>query len=573
MNPSLCFRKVLIYIGVPSFIFVASTHSSFASNSPKIEQGHKAFQEENYSQSLDIYRAYLRKNPQAYDIWNLLGASYYHTGQAKLALIALKRALTGTEQKTQNYYFQGLCYQALGQNKEAEIFFEKAAQGGDKYGALALFSAITMAVQNHHDESVRELTKRFSEEHPNHPLHKEVKALRESLADGSQQDLQNQQSENNNKNLFQHHQLSFSDIPHFWYFQTGFDYSWGTRSQPAFYLGQSIVETGTPYEENIFNLSAGLGLGPFRWQGVELKAGYYYNQDWHSNSERIETYTNDFSDLEYFPYRQDLQLREHRLFFETKTALTSHISLAVYGDYFFIRSGSESTLAPERPEIRQTVDIAQGHSFVPWVSYAFNGQHQLYLQLYFNKYIDLEQSSRSQQSYSLSSPSFISFATGYEGLYWDDRLSLGLELLQNQYLANNYWDEYQRTGLAFSSAFKLSPNWKIMGKYLIYEDDYTYDQIKTGSCDFVVTFQQDGVNCPRLDEGTQMRIGASYELSRHQLLSFYFGAKNHTNPSLKVYDDDRLEFYFHYTLAFPTVKEAMRYRGGFHSVFTEKEVY
>ncbi|WP_132318379.1 tetratricopeptide repeat protein [Pseudobacteriovorax antillogorgiicola] len=566
----LCFLVVMCLCSVaisPSLLFGQSL----------IEQGNKEFINKNYSLALDYYRKHLRSNPKDFEVWSLLGASYYHVGQVRRSLKALRKANPHTKNQSQNMYYQGIGYDALGQPNRARRYLVFAANFKDPFGALAMIELAGMEYDERNFKRTRYWAKRYLKQFPDGSYQSAMKDLLAKVKQGQYIPLSYTQRRQYQVSQFTNHRLSLYDKPHFWIFQAGADYATGTRSNPAIQDQMPVVETGAGFEETAINLLAGFGLGPIQREDTAITLGYIYVQDWFTNSERIAVYFEDLSDFNYFPYRPDLQERHHKLFGEVVTAIAPKWDLGLYGHIQVTRSGSSLYPAPERPEIRQAIDVSQESSVIPWMAWRISNKHQLKFYLTLNKTIDLEQDANSKQTYSFfsSKDPFVSFGLGYNGLYLSKTLTFYSELYQYRLLTNNYWDEYERFGLYVSAKYRLTPEWHFLLKGSYYQDDYIYDQIKSGSCEFGegASISVEGVTCPRTDQGLWLQAGITLRPSPHDAWSAYAGLKNHTNEQLKVYDEQRYEVYFQYTLAFPSVERGSQYLNYYEGSLNRREAF
>src|SRR5690606_2057886 len=98
------------------------------------------FQAQKYDEAIEYYRQHLRRSPRDYNAWNQIGAAYYHTGLPRRGLRYLKQVERKTAEKSYNYYYQGLCYTAIGYNKKAKEYFAYAASRfTDEYGSRSTY--------------------------------------------------------------------------------------------------------------------------------------------------------------------------------------------------------------------------------------------------------------------------------------------------------------------------------------------------------------------------------------------------------------------------------------------------
>ena len=564
-----CFVAAFVFIGV--LVSAAPSYAQTAS----LKKANIAFKQQEYRKALKLYRKILRKNPKEYLVWNFLGASYYHTGKLKLALKTLKKVQKKTDAKSQNFYYQGLVYDAAGQKKTASEYLRRAMKGKSVSTTLAAIELAAFFNDKKQFAKARKLLKIHRRNMKKGPLVRTVDRLIRQLDTTSYRPIKESARYKRNIHLYKRDGLSLIESPHHWYFQTGANYTNGRRSNPAS-RNEGQVKTGVGFEDYLFHLAAGFGLGPYYSDKVATRLGYHYTQQWFTTSERLSVYFDEPGDFIYFPLRPDLQEREHKLFLETYSKLPYNLSLGAYGEVTILRSGSKVYPAPERDEIRKVTTISQGNSLVPWIAWNPAKNQKLSLHIYLNKSVNLEQSEFSFSSYSLGDATdpFFSFALGYEISLMDERLKLSGTVYNLQYLFNDFWEEYERFGTLARARFEIFGGLEVAASLNIYQDQYIYNQIKTGSCGFDEQVDsQDGVSCPRDDTGFEANASLIYNLDKNQSLSISTYFKSHSNPDLRVFDEERLEIYGYYTLAFPGIDSISRYLGRFTNIFDSKEVY
>ena len=128
-------KKTVFYISLCAFYFwqtasaseltfpEVKTKKAIANENPStiLQKAHKAYLNEKYTKAMKLYKKYLRTHLKDFDVWNLFSATLYHTGNPRDALKYLKKSYPFTKNKTQNFYYQALCYDALGDFKKGKI--------------------------------------------------------------------------------------------------------------------------------------------------------------------------------------------------------------------------------------------------------------------------------------------------------------------------------------------------------------------------------------------------------------------------------------------------------------------
>jgi len=102
------------------------------------------FSKQNYDEAVNLYRKHLRAYKTDYNAWNQLAAAYYHTGLPRRALRYFKQVEKKTTDRSHNYYYQGLCYEALELPDQARAYLQSAAQVADEYGSRATFELASL---------------------------------------------------------------------------------------------------------------------------------------------------------------------------------------------------------------------------------------------------------------------------------------------------------------------------------------------------------------------------------------------------------------------------------------------
>ena len=124
--------------------------------------GRAKFTQKKYDEAIDLFRKHLRRAPKDYNVWNQLGAAYYHTGQPRKALRYLKHVEKTTTEKSYNYYYQGLCYLAADTPDKAKDFFTYAAAPGGGLQVGKLLPDMRPSTSNYLTASSRDFVAAFA---------------------------------------------------------------------------------------------------------------------------------------------------------------------------------------------------------------------------------------------------------------------------------------------------------------------------------------------------------------------------------------------------------------------------
>lgn len=563
-------------MGVPlSLILLLSlifpTDSSFGQEIDYLSRANNAFLEQQYDAALIYYRQHLRANPKDARTWNLVAATQYHLGQPRRALHFLKRFRVESEPKSHNLFYQGLAYDAIGQTAIALRYLAEASRYHDPFGALASFELVAILASARETAAAIQWAEHYQKNFPDGPQKSELAAIKTQLEQGEAVNITQSQRHQYHLGLFRHHPLSLINKPHFWLFQIGYYYAQGSRTNPAIDGSRRpIVDQNAPFEDTALRVRAAFGLGPYQNKETKINLAYYYLQDWATTRDRLETYITEPLDFSYFPFRPDLQLRTHRLLADFHSQVQSRWSLGIYSHIEFVRAGSTLYPAPERPEIRKSLNVSYSTKFTPWLTWQFVNNQLFQIYFPFEKTIDQEQSDFSRQNYQLfdSNEPFLSLALAHEGNFLSEQLTVRTDLYSFRSKFNDYWEDHVRTGFFAKAHFRLNPRWTMMARLGLYVDDYNFEQIKTNSCDFQTQIGQltdRGVNCPRIDRGQFFQGAIIYRPKPHTawMASTYY--LNHENLELKVYNETRAEFLISLSIGFPGLKDTF----GILNRFTE----
>lgn len=432
----------------------------FGQNQDFLSRGNDAFLDQKYDVALLHYRQHLRSQPSDVKTWNLVAATYYHLGQPRRTLQILKRYRAQANPRSHNLFYQGLAYDAIVQTESAIRYLTEASQFKDPFAALATFELIAIYAASRDYKSALSWVEHFQQNFPDGPHHQVVADLKAQLQIQEAVNITQSQRHQYQMGLFQRHPWSLFSTPHFWYFQLGYYYAQGSRTNPAIdQQRRPTVDENAPFEDTALRVRASFGLGPYHNKETSYYLGYYYKQDWATTRDRLETYIKEPLDFNYLPFRPDLQLRTHRLLVDFQSYMRAKWSLGIYSHIEFVRAGSSLYPAPERPEIRKTLNVSYSTKFVPWITWQFKDAQGFQAYFPFEKTINQEQSDFSKQNYRLfdvSSP-FFSYAFAYQGSFLNDQLKLRTDLFRFSYQHNDYWEDHTRTGLFTKARYRFIP--------------------------------------------------------------------------------------------------------------------
>ncbi len=534
-----------------------------------LSRAQEEFSQRRYSDALNSFRSYLRTHPDDQDAWTRFAATYYHTGQAKQALIYLRKARPPAALKNYNQFYQALCYDALGDRNQAHRILNRLIKTDDSFAEDALFEKAANRFEDgdavEAKASADEYLKRFRDGRYKAPVEQMLRQL--PLA--GKLEVPESQRARYRRSYFEQHPLALLPYPHLWYYQLGYSYQRGTRSNPAYKQGEPTIETGIGFEQYKLQTSAGLTIGPFTSNGAQTYIGYAYSQDWLSDGDRMQIFTADPTDLQYFPFRPDLMERSHRLYAES-SGRHGDITYGAYAHWEYRRAGSELFPAPERPEIRKAFDVSTDTLLVPWVEWNMLPDHRLRSFFLLEKKLSREQTDFSFKSYNFATSSedpFLSVSVQEFSEWPSLRLKTGFEVFRWRYLTNDFWESYASTGVASNAEVSLFPQLKLMLRADFMENIYDYDTIKTGKCNDAASSSSDsfgGVSsiaklCSRIDHKLHLGGTLSYLTSKQQAFSAVIDYRDLTNATQKVYNESALDILVVFTHSFPSLGGTARF--------------
>ena len=584
-------KKTVFYISLCAFYFwqtasaseltfpEVKTQKAIANENPStiLQKAHKAYLNEKYTKAMKLYKKYLRTHLKDFDVWNLFSATLYHTGNPRDALKYLKKSYPFTKNKTQNFYYQALCYDALGDFKKAKYQLAQTAKVKDPFGAL---STIELAAIDYEEENydlslywATQYLRRF----PKGPQRASAKRIIRHIKIGKYTPLEISQRSRYRTERYKNNPDSLFDIPNSWFFQAGYNYLLGNKSEPQNHLGEIV--TDSPFQKMYLYLAAGLGIGPIERKKSIVHFGYNYSQYWFSNIERLEVWMEEPTDIVYFPLRPDLMERKHQLYADAVRKFKNGIEVGAYGTGNIIIAGSEFLPAPEHPEIKESTNKSSAITVIPWVAWQYLGGNKLIFHLKLEKLLNQEDTDFSFKTYNLfdsTETPFMSFGIASSHLFQKIGLRLRADGFLYQYLYNDYWEDHEKMGFFALAEYYITDHWRLYARGGYYQDSYNYEQIRKGGCNPDNTEEDitsEATYCPRTDTGIFARFGASWIINPTNFLSVYGDYQSLENPDFLIYDKDAFQFTLQYSRAFPDVKSSTKYKRRFYETSTANEVF
>ncbi|MGE0174243.1 MAG: tetratricopeptide repeat protein [Oligoflexales bacterium] len=526
-------------------------------NAQTLNEANDAFAKGQFDSATRLYRTHLRDNPEDYNAWTLLGATYYETGQFKKALSVLKRTEKKLGLLPTNFYYQGMCYRALNKRLRSKRAFTKASIYNDAYAKAAIFQLIATEYKDQNKKLASYWIDQYVARFPDGEHIAIISELKQSLAVNKfdykiEQDLP---SPDNNKALFKYSKYSLFNYPHYWFSGIGFLNTFGTQNNPHPQKGLEKEEKST----NELDFEAGIGVGPFVEGNSQTFVGYHYTQNWVSDEDRIKTYFDDPLDFAYFPYRSDLLTRRHRLLADFKKKTNKYFYFGLFAAYEFARSGSTFFPVPdENKALKQTLNVSRTSLVVPWVGLEYNSNNRSMLYMYFEKEIDSELPEFSNKTYNFNQSSIDkSFSLGVKHRMDLPQFDTGIEaeFFRYDYTYNDYWLDYQRTGFLLTVEHEVISEVTAIGMVGTFQDVYDAKYLRSKSCSGVVTASTtqagDIHQCARNDAGLVYKLNLAWTYTPTKRIEGFISYVEVKNPELQVFDRTDFTLGLMFTFSFP----------------------
>lgn len=528
------------------------------------------FQQQKFDEAIDLYRKHLRRNPRDYNSWNNLGAAYYHTGQPRKALRYLKQVERRTTEKSYNYYYQGLCYTASDQPDKAKEYFGFAgARFTDEYAARATFEMGFIEYKAQNKPRAQYWLNLYVTRYPNGIYRNDASRMLVSLTQGKWlDDVEGTKKPDIEKALFKYNKLSLHPQPHYWYMQGGWQYLEANGQQPA--AQGKLQPRNTQQMAAVVN--AGVGAGPWKEGDMAAFGGYTYRQTWFTDLERINQYTEDFTDIEYFPLRGDLLERRHQFYGDFRRDVANVLYFGAFFRWEFARIGSSLFPSPDDQELKKVLKISDTQLFIPWVGTAWSSTQRSLAYLYMRKELNEDSPDHSNKTYEFGleggSP-VLSLGLSHDMNFPEASLDVNFEIFRYEFIYNDFWLDYKREGALISLEHELIPRWYVTGLVGLYKDAYVLPRLKIQPCGAapIVTDGQNPVApgagkpnvCHRDDSGTLFQAGAYWNYTQFQRISVDVQFVENKNPQQKEFEESKMTVQAAYTMAFPSVKRVQRF--------------
>jgi Tfp pilus assembly protein PilF len=537
--------------------------------------GHAKFTAKKYDEAIDAFKRHLRRAPRDFNAWNQLGAAYYHTGQPRKALRHLKHVQRITSEKSYNYYYQGLCYVAAGVPEKAKQYLNFAAlRFSDEYASRALFEMAAIEYKAKNKPRANYYVTLYLQRYPTGVFAGQAGRMLQSLREDKWlDDVEGAKKPDMEEALFKYNKLSLNPRPHYWFAQGG--------GQVASFSGQEPAPGGGIKARNYQNMAgianAGIGAGPWREGDMTAFGGYTYRQLWYTDQDRLDTWTDDMTDFEYFFLRGDLLERRHQFYADFRRDVAKLFYFGIFGRVEFARIGSSLAPSPDNKELRKVLKISDTQLLIPWIGASYADNMRTLFYLYMRKEINEDSPDHSNKTYDLGfkgeKPTF-SLGISHEMTFPELSLEVGVELFHYEFIYNDYWLDYKRDGFFLSAEHEFVPRWNVSGVFGYYRDSYILDRIKLRPCGSGIENSQAGGGggedpagalertphrCQRDDTGMLYQVGVYWNWTQFTRIAGQFQIVENKNPKEKEFEESKQAIQVTYTMAFPSVKRVSRF--------------
>ena len=558
-----------------------STKTRTLSKIPALSFARTQMRKKNYMEAIKLYKIYLKKKSKSREVWTELGVAYYKVGLPKKALRHLKAVQGKLNRPSFNYYYQGLAHDQLGQYSKAGRYFTRAATGTDWYAGEAAFVLGTNAYNRKRAKTASQWLRFVVQRKSDHPRAKRAGSLLakiQSTPPRSWQPIQVVKHPDRDLALYRFHKLSLFPKPHFWAFQSGFNFRVDSIVEPQ----ESNGATNQAVDEEALTINGIFGLGPIRRGNAYGWVGYNYLQSFFTNRERFAEWTDDVFDLSYLPFRFDLLDRRHQLYIDARLEIKPKFFLGLFSRLEFRRRGSSFLGSNEDPELRKSFNISKTALGIPWAGYQWDDNARSLFYFYLRTELIEAQEEFSNRTYNLKDND-VSFVDKFSfGLTHTHELpqintSINAELFHYAFSHNDPFLDYGRRGLIAGGQYDLNKKISLSMHLGFYRDNYFLDIPKAGDCSRNIEgvpnnnpVQSTDNTCSRDDTGFLVQGGLQWNISNTQRVDF-FPSFVRNGSGLNEYDSSTFQIKALYTIAFPSVERVTSFSERFSdNAFTKR---
>ena len=540
----------------------------------KLSDIRELMKQQKYSESARLLEAFIQLKPDETAALDILGVAYYQMGLPRKALKVLKVSEKISPDPPYNLLFQGLSFAVIKEYALAAYYFKQAANHPKKNSAYARLATYELASWYYNRRKIvraKRWIRIYLSRYPNGKHTPTLKEVQKHLKIGQfVGHLPGMRRPNIEQAYFTHSGLSLGSFPHYWHLETGSIYGeeYGVRisSQQDYSFKDHQTTVWA------FRFLTGLGVGPFQLSDFAINGGYTYHQVWHTTPDRVVVYSNNPSDLAYFPFRPDLQTRNHDFYLKASLELPHYFSTGLSAVTSMERMGSRLP-GPDPWTISSSHLMSYHFALTPWIGVQFNPRHALKSYLYLMRWINKEDPQFSHQTITNQSlPA--SLGVLYHGSFPRAKLQIELDSRYYQYLFNDPYLDHQDLGISGRITHDLTSNLHFYLSGSWSRKKYTEPHLKIGQCSLFrkkdgarEDNQQkppplktsDPVRCDRVDKIWSANGGLTLTFKEHY--GFFARAEfnNNTNVNIQELSFRNLYYRCGFSMAFPNVSKVTDY--------------
>lgn len=542
----------------------------------KLSDIRELMKQQKYSESARLLEAYVQLKPDETEALDILGVAYYQMGLPRKALKVLKLSEKISPDPPYNLLFQGLSFAVIKEYALAAYYFKQAANHPKKNSAYARLATYELASWYYNRRKIvraKRWTRIYLSRYPNGKHVSTLREVQKHLKIGKfVGHLPGMRRPNVEQAYFTHSGLSLGSFPHYWIMETGSIYGEEDGVQITSQQDYSFQDRKTIVYA--FRFLTGLGVGPFQLSGFAFNGGYTYHQIWHTTPDRVAVYSNNPSDLAYFPLRPDLQTRNHDFYLKSSFALPHYFSTGLSAVTSIERMGSRLP-GPDPWTYTNSSHLMSYHfALTPWIGVQFNPRHILKSYLYLMRWINKEDPQFSHQSITNQSlPA--SLGALYHGNFPKIKLQVELDGRYYQYLFNDPYLDHKDLGISGRITHDLTSNLHLYLSGSWSRKKYTEPHLKIGQCSLFrkkkpnpgENNQQkppdlkthDPVRCDRVDKIWNANGGVSFTFKEHY--GFFARAEFNSNTNVNIQELSFRNLYYRcgFSMAFPNVSKVTDY--------------
>jgi hypothetical protein len=526
------------------------------------------FSEKKFSQLIQSARLQLRKNPDHPFVWYLLAVSYFHVGDFKQSVTILRSMRKLTKDTSYADLYLGLNYKYLDSIDQSRQFFRRGAENRGEFARHCLLESAILEWEQEQPAQALSKLQDYLRQYPRSRDRRGVQELAKKIEmtkTSNPEDLAKLWKRlaikplQDGEEMYRNHPFSMIAKPHMWYARTGTKYGTLETKYPIFdgLTPGKLANLKTTQQALYGDL--GFALGPIRVQNSQVTAGYTYQTEWYTTEERINAYSDDYSDLDYFPFRPDLMERRHVLYADLQRVLLKPLHFGLFGRMEFAKIGSRLFPGPEDTQINRALNVEDTFLLVPYLQWSLNKDWTLVPYLYFFKLVNQDEPDFSQKSYSFEETPSFSFGSTLHWQYKPLSYRSSLRLYQNEAVFNDYWLDYKQIGLQWQQAadLKYGFSWQTGLEYS--QRNYILDRPQVTGCGASAGTTADGSpipkNCGRKQNGLAINLALYWHLSQQMRFEGLYRSQQRDNPGQKENDWNYKEYSFGIAIGFPDIDD------------------